>query len=74
MPKLVGGQPMHIREDIGIIDKESDDRGAQRFSVQADLVVDVRLQEENVLGGHGGQVPQFNQLIRAWTNAHDALG
>jgi hypothetical protein len=33
MPKLVSGQPMHIREDIGIIDKESDDRGTERFSV-----------------------------------------
>jgi hypothetical protein len=32
---------MHIREDIGIIDKESDDRGAQRFSVRANLVVNV---------------------------------
>jgi hypothetical protein len=41
MPKLVSGQPMHIREDIGIIDKERDDRGAQRFSVRADLVVNV---------------------------------
>jgi len=65
---------MHIREDIGIIDKESDDCGAQRFSVRADLVVNVRLPEENILGRHGRQVPQFDQLFRAWTNAHRTLG
>ena len=40
--QMVGSNNSPVRWTvIGIIDKESDDRGAQRFSVGADLVVNV---------------------------------
>ncbi len=44
--------------------RAGDDRRGERLAVGADLIVDVRLRIEHVLGRHSRQVPQVDQLVR----------
>ena len=64
MPKLGRVGSDAYREDIGIIDKESDDRGAQRFPSRP-ILSSTSTARRDVLVGMVS-VPQFNQLFRAW--------